>query len=407
MTLKIRIDQSVPPSGSYRSERVRSMFNATDEQATRFTLNMDVDLDLDNGDWNVGVIVGPSGSGKSSIGRSLWDGAAWYEPDNWKPGVAVVDAIAPGGDFTSVTGALASAGLGDVPVWLRPYEVLSTGQKFRADLARVLAEQPDRVVFDEFTSVVDRQIARVGAAAFSKAWKRTGKKAVLLSCHYDILDWVEPDWVIDTATNTFRLADDKEGHRRWTKPKIDVEIRVGGWELWQLFKQHHYLDLPLMVAAKCYVAFVDGEPVAHLAVGTKNVAVKREGKKLLQAVETRGSRLVVMPEWQGAGIGMRFLDCVAQLQMDGLGVLPGRKMTMQFQTSHPQLCASLRRSRRWRQVSGSLFGQDKGRSALSLLASQERQAAEGLAGRSAKTGFGGHMRAVQGFRYYGQAGVEA
>lgn len=37
--------------------------------------------------------------------------------------------------------------------------------------------------------VVDRQIAKIGAGAFSKAWKRGGGQAVLLSCHYDVLDW--------------------------------------------------------------------------------------------------------------------------------------------------------------------------------------------------------------------------
>ena len=51
----------------------------------------------------------------------------------------------------------AQVGLGDVPTWLRPYRVLSTGQQFRANLARVLCEAPARVVIDEFTSVVDRK----------------------------------------------------------------------------------------------------------------------------------------------------------------------------------------------------------------------------------------------------------
>lgn len=391
LTHHIRIDQSVPPSGSYRSERVRSMFNATDEQATRFTLDMDIDLDLENGDWNIGVVVGPSGSGKSSIGKTLWDGAAWYEADNWPHGVSIVDAIAPDGDFNEVTAALASAGLGDVPVWLRPYEVLSMGQKFRADLARVLAEKPDKVVFDEFTSVVDRQIAKVGAGAFAKAWRRTGKKAVLLTCHYDVLDWLEPDWVIDTANKSFQTKE----YLHYRRPRIEVEVRLGGWDLWPHFKYHHYLDLPHMVGAKCYVAFVDGEPVAHLAVGTKNVPVKVDGK-LIQAVEARGSRLVVLPEWQGAGVGMKFLNHVAQLQLDGEGVLPGRRMTMQFQTSHPQLCQALRRDPRWRQVAGSLYGGNKKRSAQSLKKSGAIGSSSG-----AGTSYGGHLRAVQGFRYYG------
>jgi ABC-type ATPase with predicted acetyltransferase domain len=390
-TTQIRVDHKVPVFNTYRSERVRSMFNATNDQATRFKLEMDLNLDLDEGDWSIGVIVGPSGTGKSSIGKTLWDGAAWYEPNGWPSDKPIVEAIHPGGDFDEVCAALAAAGLGDVPVWLRPYDVLSTGQKFRADLAKVLAEQPDRVVFDEFTSVVDRQIAKIGAGAFAKSWRRTGKKAILITCHYDVLDWLEPDWVLDTAEMSFKTKE----YLHLSRPRIDVEVRLGGWDLWPLFKPHHYLDIPIMVGAKCYVAFVDGEPVAHLAVGTKNLPAKDKDGKKIQTVEARASRLVVMPEWQGAGIGTRFLDLVAQLQLDGEGVLPGRRMTTQFQTSHPQLCAALRRSKKWRQVSGSLYGGHKGKS----LATLKRTSKAGIG-----SGFGGHFRAVQGFRYYG-AGV--
>jgi ABC-type ATPase with predicted acetyltransferase domain len=390
---QIRVDHHVPAFSTYRSERVRSMFNATNEQATRFQLSMDINLDMDNGDWSVGVIVGPSGSGKSSIGKTLWEGAAWYEPEGWPTDKPIIEAIAPDGDFDEVCAALASAGLGDVPVWLRPYDVLSTGQKFRADLAKILSEKPDRVIFDEFTSVVDRQIAKIGASAFAKSWRRTGGKVILITPHYDVLDWLEPDWVLDTATQSFQTKEYLQ-HRR---PPIDVEIRVGGWDLWPLFKPHHYLDIPVMVGAKCYVAFVDGEPVAHLGVGTKNLPVRDKDGNKMQAVEARASRLVVMPEWQGAGLGTKFLDFVCQLQLDGEGVLPGRRMTTQFQTSHPQLCAALRRSKKWRQVSGSMYGGHKGKS----LATLKRTSKAGFG-----SGFGGHFRAVQGFRYYGKPATD-
>lgn len=383
----VTIDQSVPASDSYRAARVKSLFNATDEQATRFRLTANLPIDDDG--WRVGLVVGPSGSGKSSIGRALWDGAAFYEGQDWPPDAPIIDAIAPGGDFDAITGALSQAGLGDVPAWLRPYGVLSTGQRFRADLARILAEAPPRVVVDEFTSVVDRQIARVGAQAFSKAWKRTGGQAVLLSCHYDITEWLQPDWVYDTATHEFTRGSVQP------RPPVDVEIRLGGWDLWPLFKSHHYLDSGPMIGAKCYVAFVDGEPVAHLGMGTAQVAAKRNGRRVA-AVEARGCRLVVMPEWQGAGVGMRFLNTVCELQRVGEGVLPGRRMTTIFHTSHPQLCASLRRDRRWRQVSAALHGVNKGKSRSSLHATK----ADKTAGMG--TGYGGHFRAVQGFRYYGE-----
>lgn len=392
--IPIRIDQSTPARDTYRAERVRSLFNATDDQATRFTLTADLPIDLD-GDWQVGLVVGPSGSGKTSIGRAIFGEDLIYAPE-WPAEESIVEAIHADGDFNTVTGALAQAGLGDVPAWLRPYGVLSMGQRFRADLARVLAERPDRVVLDEFTSVVDRQIARVGAAAFQKAWRRGTGKAVLLSCHYDVIDWVQPDWIFDTATGKFET---KESVQARPRPRIDVDIRLGGWDLWPLFKPHHYLASGPMIGAKCYVGFVDGEPVVHMGMGTKNVQAKNKRGKSVHAVEARGCRLVTMPEWQGAGIASKFMDEVCDLQLRGEGILPGRRMTTVFHTSHPQLCEALRRNRRWRQISGVLHGSNKGSSRASL-----RKAKSGEVGMG--SGYGGHFRAVQGFRYYGKEAAQ-
>src|ERR1035437_2876997 len=180
--MKLQVRNSCKDFNSYRAARVKSLFNA--ESGAEF--NLDADLDIDAGDWKLGVIVGPSGSGKSSLGRMVLGADAFYSPDGWPTDKPIVDAIASGGDFDAVTGALAAVGLGSVPCWLRPYHALSTGARFRADMARIVAEAPASVVVDEFTSVVDRQIARFGALAFAKAWKRTAGKCVLLSCHYDI-----------------------------------------------------------------------------------------------------------------------------------------------------------------------------------------------------------------------------
>ena len=59
------------------------------------------------------------------------------------------------------------------------------------------------VVFDEFTSVVDREIAKVSAFAISKAVRRSKKKFIAVTCHYDVVDWLEPDWVFCTDTMEF------------------------------------------------------------------------------------------------------------------------------------------------------------------------------------------------------------
>lgn len=380
--MKIEVRNRCDDFKSYRAARVKSLFNV--DSGANFSL--DADLGIDDADWKVGLVVGPSGSGKTSMGRKIFGEDAFYRPGGWREDAPIVDCIAPGGDFDAVTGALSAVGLGDVPAWLRPYHVLSNGERFRADLARIISEAPARVVVDEFTSVVDRQIAKVGALAFQKGWRRTGGQAVLLSCHYDIVDWLEPDWVFDTATGKFLRGS------LWRRPRIELEIVRTDWRYWSEFEPHHYLKISKMIAACCYIGLVDGERVAHIAVGSKN-----KGKE----VEARACRMVIKPEWQGAGIGMRFLNAVAQAQLEGgpLARLAGRKVTTLFHTSHPGLCAALRRDGRWRQLSAMLFGNNKARSSGTLRRSFASR------GKTAgpTTGYGGHMRAVQGFRYYGPA----
>lgn len=385
--MKVEIHNRCTDFDSYRAARVKSLFNAEDS----CNFHLEADLPIDDGEWNIGLIVGPSGSGKTSMGRKLFGEKAMYTP-RWPRDKPIIDVIAPDGDFNAVTAALSTVGLGDVHTWLRPYPVLSNGEKFRANLARVISEAPERVVIDEFTSVVDRQIAKFGALAFKRSWKRTGGKCVLLSCHYDIIDWLEPDWVFDIATGKY------SGRGLWRRPPFELEIWKTNWRYWPMFEKYHYLKLPRMIGATCYVGVVDAEPVAHIGVATKNY-----GKNGLEA---RACRLVVMPEWQGAGVGTRFLNAVCQIQLDGGdgARIPGRPMTTLFHTSHPGLCRVLRRDKKWRQLSAVLYGANKAKSRASIRRSHLKHTTLDYVSGS---GFGGHFRAVQGFRYYGEAGVEA
>ena len=376
--MKIEIHNRTSDFDSYRAARVKSLFNA--ESGCNFDLCID-NVDL-SGDWNIGVIVGASGSGKTSIGKQIFgENKIVNLSDGWHNDRPIIDDIAPNGDFNTVTGLLASVGLGDVPAWLRPFAVLSNGEQFRAGLARLICEKPSEVVIDEFTSVIDRQIAKIGSHAFQKAWRRENPsgKVVLLSPHYDIVDWLSPDWVIDTNTKAFVRGCPRQ------RPKISLEIRKVNGSYWRYFKPHYYLDLPMPIAAEYFIGTVDGELACHLAIAP-----------WFHVGGYRATRLVTMPEWQGSGIGTRFLDAIAQYHLDGNG-RKGKELPTYFHTSHPQLCASLRRSPKWVQVSAKLYGGNKGRSMRTFASSATQRGVDCVGG-----GFGGHFRAVQGFKYIGE-----
>jgi GNAT superfamily N-acetyltransferase len=310
-----------PIRSSFRVEQVASMFDVPLEQASRLSLAVEVPSPSD--DWTIGAIVGPSGSGKSSIARAAF-GDAVMTTHPWSRDEAVIDGFA-GPSIKAITRMLAAIGFNSPPAWLRPYHVLSNGERFRCDLARSLLSPGDLVVCDEFTSVVDRMVAKIGSAAVSKAIRsgRVKKRFVAVTCHYDVLPWLEADWVLDMATGTLARG-------RLQRPRIELRVVRAPQAAWHLFARHHYLSGSLSRGATCYVALWNEEPVAFCAT------IRALGRRR----QKRVTRLVTLPDYQGLGIRTRLLEYVGQYVLNA-----GERFTIT--TSHPALCEYLNASQRW------------------------------------------------------------
>lgn len=145
--------------------------------------------------WNIGLIVGASGTGKSTIAKELFEDC--YIKSFEYNSKSVIDDMPKNISIDDIEKMFYTVGFGSVPSWLKPYNVLSNGEKMRVDLARALLEK-DRVCFDEFTSVVDRQTAQTACLAINKAVKNTNKQFIAVSCHYDIIEYLQPCWIFDT-----------------------------------------------------------------------------------------------------------------------------------------------------------------------------------------------------------------
>lgn len=146
-------------------------------------------------EWNIGVIVGPSGTGKTTIAKELFNADIIGQQEYTHK--SVIDDMPKDASVEEIEKMFYTVGFGSVPSWIKPYNVLSNGEKMRVDLARALLER-DFVVFDEFTSVVDRNVAQTCCIAINKAIKKTNKQFIAVTCHYDVLEWLQPDWVLDT-----------------------------------------------------------------------------------------------------------------------------------------------------------------------------------------------------------------
>jgi ABC-type lipoprotein export system ATPase subunit/GNAT superfamily N-acetyltransferase len=329
----IRLTSSVPSTG--RVLQVRSMFDVAKAQGDVTEVMVPDDFtDLNDRDWHIGLIVGPSGSGKSTIARTVWpDEYADTNAMRWTQR-AIVDDFPEGMPIKQITGLLSSVGFGSAPAWLRPHSALSVGQQFRAGLARALAaaSYDAPAVMDEFTSTVDRRVAQIGSAAVAKTVRRTGTRLVAVSCHADVIDWLQPDWVYRPDSVDF------EWRRLQPRPRLDFEVAAVGRDAWALFRPHHYLSGDLHVAARQVCAFHDGEPVAFNAwyrfphPTARNIMVNH--------------RIVVLPDWQGAGLGMALSEHVGEH-------LRSQGDRYRITTAHPGLISAMRRSPRWRESKGT------------------------------------------------------
>jgi len=193
--IKLVKESEVP--NSFRNSFVRGKFDFNDKKVKE---TFDVDIDIPE-KWNVGVIVGSSGTGKSTIANELFD------IKEYKFGhKSVIEEIKTDKDVNEIIDVFNKVGFSSPPSWLKPFGVLSNGEKMRVELAQSVLDNSEIIAFDEFTSVVDRQVAKVASHCVQKYIRKNDKKFVAIACHYDILDWLEPDWILDTSTMTFYLG---------------------------------------------------------------------------------------------------------------------------------------------------------------------------------------------------------
>jgi ABC-type ATPase with predicted acetyltransferase domain len=188
---------------SFRAQSVIGSFTLNDVKMEKHFAGS---IPIEGEKWQIGVIVGRSGTGKTSIAKKLFqkEYIRGFEYNS----ETVLDDFPENVSVSEITSALCNVGFASPPDWLKAYKHLSQGEKMRVDIARALCLKQQLIVFDEFTSVVDREIAKVSAFAIAKAVRRTGKRFIAVTCHYDVLDWLEPDWVFCTDDMSFSKKKD-------------------------------------------------------------------------------------------------------------------------------------------------------------------------------------------------------
>lgn len=203
MSIKFNITRENQPQKTYRNQSVIGKF---DLQGDKFIENFIGEINMPQ-NWQIGLIVGNSGTGKTTIAKEMFNDFYFthFNYDN----NSVIDNMPKDKSVDEIVKSFNSVGFSTPMSWLKPYAVLSGGEKMRVDLARCILSELETIVFDEFTSVVDRNIAKIGSFAIQKAIRKLDKKFIAVGCHFDVEEWLQPDWVFNTNTMEFYIPEKK------------------------------------------------------------------------------------------------------------------------------------------------------------------------------------------------------
>ena len=279
-------------------------------------------------DWNIGVIYGSSGSGKTTILKQLGS-LSKSVFDSSKSLISNFDWLEP----SEASRLLSSIGLSSVPTWLRPFHLLSNGEQFRAELAYKVGKAKDDevVLIDEFTSVVDRDVAKSMSYAIQKYLRKHNKRMVVASCHYDIMEWLTPDWICSPQKNGGAL--ERGQWLRSSRPNIELQVSRVESSTWDLFKEHHYLTEKANKSCKFLLFTWNSKPVGIVAM----INQPRKGCPNGFAI----SRVVVLPDFQGLGLGVSLSEYSSAMFKD----IGGK---VYIKTVHPALGVYFNNSDNWR-----------------------------------------------------------
>lgn len=127
---------------------------------------------------------------------------------------------------------------------------------------------------------------------------------------------------------TFRKC---EGQKK-NRPEIKFEIfNTADKTIWKMFAKHHYLNNNHNNAANVYLASVNNQIAGFLSVLPQPSKIP-----FLKRVH----RLVILPDYQGAGFGIKFLTEVGKVYLKD-------KWRFIINTSSPALINALKNKSEW------------------------------------------------------------
>lgn len=291
------------PTDSFRCQMAANSLDIDVKKKLTHEISISADIESP---FNIGLIIGASGSGKTTLAKQIFGENCFNV--NIDPNKPIIEQLNPKFSYEECSNILGGIGLTSVPCWIRPVKTLSNGQRSRAEAALAMTSTEQLILIDEWTSVVDRTVAKVMSHCIQKFARKMNKKIILLSCHYDVIEWLNPDFVIDCNKQEFNNRRLLRPEERERNERLDFQIREVDRSSWKYFSKYHYLSEKIPGGQNYHYGLFSGKNQIGFQ-NFSNYVPTRKGTTPIYHF----NRTVIHPDYAGLGLGIHLINETSRL----------------------------------------------------------------------------------------------
>jgi ABC-type ATPase with predicted acetyltransferase domain len=276
-----------------------------------------LDVELKIGPSDIVYVTGDSGSGKSVLLRAIKQDLGYEAIDVADLQVELEKPLIETVGSTVEEGLelLSRVGLNDAFLFLRSFDQLSDGQKYRYRIAKLLETKAKFWILDEFAATLDRDTAKIVAFNLQKIARHEGRCVIAATTHMDLFTDLNPSVHIhkrygkEITVNYYPNEPAKEcGLVR------EMRVEEGTVADWRSLSAFHYRSHRIPAPRRIFCLKREDELCgvivysypAPAAFGRRLVLPSMSMKELNEKLSAI-SRVVVHPKYRTIGLGVKLV----------------------------------------------------------------------------------------------------
>ena len=311
--------ETAAPEPTERVIGVAEAFGLGLDKWEKFVVYDNVELRI--GPTDIVYITGDSGSGKSVLLKALEKdirqdmGLRCINIADIKPrkDLPLIETV--GKSLEEALELLSRVGLNDAFLFLRAYEQLSDGQKYRYKIAKMIESNAQFWIMDEFAATLDRDTAKIVAFNLQKLARQQGKAVLAATTHTDLVEDLNPSVHIhkrfgkEITVNYYPNIPAKE-----CSLVKEMHMEEGRAEDWRKLAHFHYRSHKIAGPRKIF-CLKRGDELCGVIVycyppptcfGRRLVLPNMSMKELNEKLSVI-SRVVVHPKYRTIGLGSKLV----------------------------------------------------------------------------------------------------